>query len=108
MNEASQPDAVPASGRPAFRADPSHRLVPDDSQARAASLFKQIPLFREVPPHHLRDLARFAQVEMVPAGEEIIRMGEFGSTMYVIVSGRVNVVRERPSGDALLLASLGP
>ena len=108
MIEPSPPDAGHATAAPAFRADPSHRLVQDELQARAASLFGEVPLFREVPPHHLRDLARFAQVEAFSAGEEIIRMGEFGATMYVIRAGRVNVVRERPSGEAVVLASLGP
>ena len=107
MAEPSPPDTGRLT-RPAFRADPSHQLVQDESRARAASLFGAIPLFRDVPPHHLRDLARFAQTETAPAGQEIIRMGEPGSTMYVIRAGRVNVVCEGPTGAPIILATLGP
>ncbi len=97
-----------AARSPAFRADPSHRLVPEDRRSRAVSLLRDVPLFRDVPPHQLRDLARFVHVEEFAAGQEIIRMGEAGSTMYVVRAGRVNVVRDTPAGDVVTLATLGP
>ena len=108
MSEPSTTNGGRTWAAPAFRPDPSHRIVQHDHQTRAASLLRQVAFFREVPPHHLRELARFAQVESFAAGDEIIRAGELGSTMYVICSGRVNVVRERAVGDPVVLASLGP
>jgi CRP/FNR family transcriptional regulator/CRP/FNR family cyclic AMP-dependent transcriptional regulator len=75
---------------------------------RAESLLDGIPIFHEVPPHHLRELARFARSETFQAGEEIVKMGEPGSTLYIIRAGRVSVMREQPSGNAIVLATLGP
>ncbi|MFN8635772.1 MAG: cyclic nucleotide-binding domain-containing protein [Chloroflexota bacterium] len=107
------PDTPPQNGeheptRPAFRAHPTHWIAPDETRLRALSLLEGIPLFREVPPHHLRELARFARGETFAAGEAIVRMGEPGSTLYVIRSGSVNVIREQPSGEDMLLAVFGP
>ena len=61
-----------------------------------------------MPLHHLRELARFARSESFAPGEAIVRMGEPGSTLYVIRSGRVNVVREQTSGTSVVLAMFGP
>ena len=86
---------------------PAQRIEPSREQLRAEALLSDIPLFSEVPPRRLRDIALIARRETFRAGETIVRMGEPGSTMYVLHSGRVNVVRER--GDwAVVLASLGP
>jgi CRP/FNR family transcriptional regulator/CRP/FNR family cyclic AMP-dependent transcriptional regulator len=74
---------------------------------RAQVLFRDVPLFKAVPSHHLRQLARLAHRRRFSVGEVIIRMGELGTTMYVIHSGRVEVVRARPSGN-VILATLGP
>ena len=100
----SQREIVPFG----FRPDPGHPATRDEERRRAESLLRMIPFLTEVPPHHLRELARFAHSETFAAGEAIVRMGEIGSTMYVIRTGRVQVVRERSSGEAVVLASLGP
>ena len=91
----------------AFRPDPRHHYRPSETALRAHSLFSEMPLFRDVPPHHLRQLARFAHRQQFSPGEAIIRMGEMGSTMHVISSGRVDVVLEQ-SPENVVLASLGP
>ena len=86
---------------------PPQRIEPSREQLRAEALLSDIPLFSEVPPRHLRDIALIARRETFRAGETIVRMGEPGSTLYVLHSGRVNVVRDR-GGQAVILASLGP
>jgi CRP/FNR family transcriptional regulator/CRP/FNR family cyclic AMP-dependent transcriptional regulator len=75
---------------------------------RAQSLLEGVPLFSEMPLHHLRELARFARSESFAAGETIVQMGDPGSTLYVIRTGRVNVIRDHPSGKRVVLATLGP
>jgi CRP/FNR family cyclic AMP-dependent transcriptional regulator len=87
---------------------PAHRPEPGKEQLRAEALLRNIPLFHKVPPHRLADIAFVARHETFRAGETIVRMGEPGSTLYVVHAGRVDVVRERPDGRALVLASLGP
>jgi CRP/FNR family cyclic AMP-dependent transcriptional regulator len=108
MTESTAPGNGHESSGPAFRAHPTHRIVPDELRMRAQSLLEGVPLFSEVPLHHLRELARFARSETFSAGETIVRMGEPGSTLYVVRSGKVNVVREQPSGKTVVLATLGP
>jgi len=107
MTEPTAPKDPADSIAPAFRPDPRHQYEPSETRLRAQTLFREIPAFREVPPHHLRQLARLAHCHTFSAGEVIIRMGEFGSTMYVMYSGRVEVVQERPP-ETVILASLGP
>jgi CRP/FNR family cyclic AMP-dependent transcriptional regulator len=107
------PDTAPSNGEhgsvgPAFRAHPTHWVAPDETRLRAQSLLEGIPLFSDMPLHHLRELARFARSETFAPGEAIVRMGEPGSTLYVIRTGRVNVVREQASGNSVILAMFGP
>ena len=108
MPDTTAPNGEHASAGPAFRAHPTHWVAPDETRLRAQSLLEGIPLFSGVPLHHLRELARFARSESFAPGEEIVRMGEAGSTLYVIRSGRVNVVREQASGNSVVLAMFGP
>jgi CRP/FNR family transcriptional regulator, cyclic AMP receptor protein len=107
------PDAATNNGEhgrvgPAFRAHPTHWVAPDETRLRAQSLFEGIPLFSDMPPHHLSELARFARGESYAPGEAIVREGEPGTTLYVIRAGRVNVVREQSSGNSVVLAMFGP
>jgi CRP/FNR family transcriptional regulator, cyclic AMP receptor protein len=107
------PDTPPPNGEhgrvsPSFRAHPTHWVAPDETRLRAQSLLEGIPLFSDMPLHHLRELARFARSESFAPGEAIVKMGEPGSTLYVIRTGRVNVVREQASGSSVLLAVFGP
>lgn len=108
MAETSTSNGERGSAGPAFRAHPTHWVAPDEIRLRAQSLLQGIPLFSEVPMHHLRELARYARSESFQPGESIVRTGEPGTSLYVIRSGRVNVVREQPSGGSVVLAMFGP
>jgi CRP/FNR family transcriptional regulator, cyclic AMP receptor protein len=87
---------------------PHHVRRYTDEQLHAASLLRDIPLFSEIPAHHLRELARTARYLTFPAGAVIIREGEFEADLHVICAGRVDVVRGAERGDQVVLASLGP
>ena len=56
-------------------------------------LLKEVEVFARVPDRVLADVAALLVEEEVPAGTLVIREGDFGSTMYVVVSGRVRVFR---------------
>jgi CRP/FNR family transcriptional regulator, cyclic AMP receptor protein len=87
---------------------PAHRVRDSDEQLRAEDLLAHIPIFGDVPRNRLRAIAYVARRNEYLAGDTVIRMGELGSTLHVIRSGRMNVVRETEDGDAIILASLGP
>jgi CRP/FNR family transcriptional regulator, cyclic AMP receptor protein len=87
---------------------PAHRVQHSEEQMRAEELLANIPLFIEVPRFRLRAIAQVARRNSFRAGEVVFRMGELGSTLHVIRSGRMDIVRESESGDQIVLASLGP
>jgi len=70
---------------------------------RRSELLAGCPLFRGIDPDGLAALAdKAAQIEF-PAGHVIARQGEIGTGFFVVIDGRVRVIRD---GD--LVATLGP
>jgi len=70
---------------------------------RRTQLLAGCPLFRGIDAEGLDALAaRATQVEF-PAGHVIARQGEIGTGFFVVIDGRVRVVR-----DGTLVATLGP
>jgi CRP/FNR family cyclic AMP-dependent transcriptional regulator len=70
---------------------------------RRTELLAGCPLFRGVGAEQLTALAEKAtEVEFAPR-HTIVRQGEIGTGFFIVVEGRVNVVR-----DARTLATLGP
>jgi CRP/FNR family cyclic AMP-dependent transcriptional regulator len=86
----------------AHRVGGQHRPV-TLSIDRRSQLLAGCPLFRGIDPDGLDALAdKAAQVEF-PAGHVIARQGEIGTGFFVVIDGRVRVVR-----DGELVATLGP
>lgn len=54
---------------------------------------RNVPLFSGMPPGELSRLADITKEVIYPAGSSIIREGEYGDTMYLIVEGEVRVHR---------------
>jgi HEAT repeat protein len=57
--------------------------------------FKRVPLFENLSPADLKQLASIAEEELFSDGEEIAREGEAGDVMFIIVSGEVRVFSMR-------------
>ena len=73
------------------------------SRQQRGQLLGACPLFQGIGTSHLERLVdRAIEVEF-PADRVIARQGEIGTGFFVIVSGRVRVVR-----DGQILAQLGP
>jgi CRP-like cAMP-binding protein len=70
---------------------------------RRTELLAACPLFRGVGPDQLAALADTATEVEFPPRHAIVHQGEVGTGFFVIVDGRVRVVR-----DARTLATLGP
>lgn len=70
---------------------------------RRAALLAACPLFGGIDADGLEALAKRAVQVDFPSGHVIARQGEIGTGFFVIVSGRVRVVR-----DGALVAQLGP
>lgn len=70
---------------------------------RRAALLAACPLFGGIDASGLEALARRAIQVDFPSGHVIARQGEIGTGFFIVVSGRVRVVR-----DGSLVAQLGP
>lgn len=67
--------------------DPSRRL----STADRALMIHDTPIFRHLSTRQLMDLAKVVHEESEPAGATILREGDQGQSMYVIVDGEVEI-----------------
>ncbi len=56
-------------------------------------VLRRVPLFSELAPEDLQRIAAGATEHLYPAGEALVREGEPGQEMVVIVEGSVRVVR---------------
>ena len=57
--------------------------------------FKRVPLFENLSPADLKQVAAIAQEESFSDGVTIIREGDAGDVMFIIVSGEVRVTSTR-------------
>jgi CRP-like cAMP-binding protein len=71
------------------------------------ALVSQVSLFQGLNQTHLTHLAKNMKVEHFEPGQVIIEQGEVGQALYVLVSGSVEVRRERPGGEPVVLDTLG-
>jgi CRP/FNR family transcriptional regulator, cyclic AMP receptor protein len=83
------------------------RFSPDAQSSREEALdpsrLKDLPLFREVSEHELREIAPFADEVAVQEGEELVKEGDFSYEFMAIEEGEADVFRE---GEKV--ATLGP
>lgn len=66
-------------------------------------LLHSIPLFARFDRHHLERLGMLTEEVDVPAGKVLIRQGDLGDDLMILVSGRVGVER-----DGARVNELGP
>jgi predicted acylesterase/phospholipase RssA/CRP-like cAMP-binding protein len=64
-------------------------------------------IFASLPLHVLRDLADELQERFVAGGETLFRQGDRGDALYLVVSGRLQILRETPEGPSVI-GELGP
>lgn len=65
-----------------------------------------LPLFSNLDDKKLREISKFTYEKKVKKGNVIFFQGEQGSTLYLIIKGRVKVVLIGESGKELVLAIL--
>jgi CRP/FNR family cyclic AMP-dependent transcriptional regulator len=77
------------SFRPTERRGAAGRIGLEERQAALA----KAPLFASIPKRHLRQLARSSGVMHRDEGSTVVKEGASGSVFFVILDGRVKVVR---------------
>jgi len=76
----------------------------DDSGKLWAGVLAEVPLFAGVPKRHVRKIAELVREARYQEGSVIVRRGEPGNDVFVVVDGRASV--ELPGG--LAPVELGP
>jgi len=112
--------AAPAQSQPEHESMPvdavdivaaEEGVIPDDLAWDAGSpeeleqQLRSIPFFRNLPAGALQAVAALLQPEHHRRGDVVFRQGEPGETMYLVVSGQVEVLA---GADQAPLAALGP
>jgi small-conductance mechanosensitive channel/CRP-like cAMP-binding protein len=72
----------------------------NDKVAEEERLLASVDLFASLPPELRSQIARSAPMAVYGSGETVVRQGEDGQSMFVVVSGTVSVVLE-PSREEL-------
>ena len=68
-----------------------------------------IPLFRPLPADAIANLASAGRTVKFPVGAVVLHQGDPSDSLFVVLSGRVRVVRRQPGAPAeQVLAELGP
>jgi CRP/FNR family transcriptional regulator, cyclic AMP receptor protein len=75
--------------------------------ASTENFIKKIPLFKGLDKRHRTTIAKTVFERSFGVGDTIVKQGEQGLGMYMIRSGRVEVVRES-AGEEQHLNTLGP
>lgn len=70
--------------------------MPSTAEPSLATSLDDVPLFGSLPAETRAELASHAAREQVAAGEWLFRQGDHGDSLYVVLTGRLKVVLERP------------
>lgn len=72
--------------------------------ARSTGLLDQLPLFAELSPNVLAQIAAESRVRRYPEGQVLFSEGDPGDTLMILEEGRVKVSRFTPGGQEVVLA----
>ena len=76
--------------------------------AQTAELLGRVPVFAELAPDDLAQVAALAVPRRFDGSVVIFREGDSSDTCYVVRSGHCRAVREHTDGRSLTLATFGP
>src|SRR5207244_6131385 len=76
--------------------------------AFTVGLLRQVPLFGDLDQGSLERLAARSRRRRFAAHEALFHEGDPGYTLYVVISGHVNVQRTLVSGEVFHIGQCGP
>ena len=83
------------------------RVLETVERRQLSNALHRNPIFASLPPNVLRDLANDLQHRFLAGGETLFHQGDAGNTLYLVVSGRLQIVREIPGGTNVI-GEVGP
>ena len=75
---------------------------------RIREIIEVIKLFEDFEPEELGDLARYMRCYRAPAGTEVIREGDDGDFMLLVLDGGLEIVKKDVRGLPQVMGSAGP
>jgi len=94
-------------GRPR-RGDAGLALKGASPHALKAYHLSSIDVFRDLPRSEVERLAETTRMITCPRGKVVYRAGESNEALFLLKTGRVQIVRESADGKRLISAVLGP
>lgn len=98
------------------RMDVTLSTVPEDYEEKQQvrqreeifSDLRSLHLFSGLADDQIRAITSTTRIQRFTEGEDLVRQGDTGDSMYVVRSGRVRVMVTAGGGDSRLVARLGP
>lgn len=75
---------------------------------RIREIIEAIKLFEDFDPDELEGLARYMRCYRIPLGTEVIREGDDGDFMVLLLDGGVEIVKKDPRGLPQIMGKAGP
>ncbi|MEX1170470.1 MAG: HEAT repeat domain-containing protein [Chloroflexota bacterium] len=91
--------AIEVAGRPDLMAETGRTISEIDTML----LLRRVPLLEELDPEDLQRIATTCAERTYPPGSALMREGDLGYELLVIVEGSVRVVREQADGSERLI-----
>jgi diguanylate cyclase (GGDEF)-like protein len=103
----TSPQSQPARTNPVEADEPLDQEI-DPTDPRYAESLARTKLFRHLDTNKLRDLVATASEQVFPPGFSILREGETGTNVYIVLTGRVRVMETVPDGpNDMFLGEMG-
>jgi CRP/FNR family transcriptional regulator, cyclic AMP receptor protein len=64
---------------------------------------KKVPLFRELKDRQLQRIAERMVERKYETGEQIVKQGQGGEGIFILVSGKAEAIRERADGETAIV-----
>jgi CRP/FNR family transcriptional regulator len=113
--EEAAAESKPAAAEPKPSPAPAAKPAPTPADARqpaepgkAIDALSHVPMFSGLGREALENLQAFAFRRTFKAGSMIVEEGRTGNGLYVVLSGKVEVVKGIPAGRPEVVAVLGP
>lgn len=100
--------AIPGVQQAVSLRSPSPEPARIDPVDQREEMLRDVPLFCDLSDDERRHLAEIAQTRLFAPNEIIVREGEPGEEMFVILRGRATVVLHQPDAERVFVNRLGP
>ena len=71
-------------------------------------LLRNVDLFSGLKERELKSLAEFCVERLFQKGQILVKQGDSGLGLYILVSGKVEILKRTSTGEELEIAVLGP